>query len=611
MPSAPDCAPCSLVTNHLFPAPATAAHDQEPPAGGPASRQRMRLVAGSPRAATERAHPPPRPSAARRLFSPTSATSGADELDTLPVAPAVFRRGRGRSQAGPPFEVPATAGGVRAPGFLDQLRRELAEHAMAQSTRRNYAGHQAAWEQWCRAAGIDPATATADDVAYHLTWYLIALDETGEAVRDANGDPVASIATATLSLRLNAIDKAFETAGRDRPGRSLAVRTFMEGVRRLYGIAPTHAKQPVLLADLRRMVAVLHEHAVRHLQDLVVTRARRQTQATPGQLARLAWADVDLSGVDAYLLLAPDRRGGSRRRVRLRASSAEDRCPVVALRSLRQLSGGTGAVLTGPAGLPLTRQAVDKRLRALERAQDSDAEAAPVATTKSLRDAALVTCGWFAALRRSNIVALRWSDVTWHEGGDIRIRLRRSKTDQQAAGAWNWLPRLEGEVACPVAALTAWRDRLAELLGGDPRLVCPEAPVFPAMDRHDRLKTQEGSFRRLRGEAVNELVQDLAVRIGLATADREGASPVGGHSLRAGFVTQACMARLPLLEIAKVTHHADPRSLAAYHRPTDRASAATIRDMVASAAPGAAVGGRVPACPQHRTLPGSGAASAR
>ena len=231
----------------------------------------------------------------------------------------------------------------------------------------------------------------------------------------------------------------------------------------------------------------------------------------------------------------------------------------------------------------MTRQAIDKRLRVLARHPAGHVALTPRPSNKSLRDAALLTCGWFAALRRSNIVALRWSDLTWYPGGEIRVRLRRSKTDQQGNGMWNWLPRLEGDIACPAAALTEWRARVAELVDGDPAVVCPDAPVFAAMNRHDQLKLKDGSLRRLRGEAVNELVQQLAVRAGLVTADRQGRNPFGGHSLRSGFVTQACLNRVPLIEIAQVTHHADPRSVGTYNKPNDRSTMDTLRDVARTA----------------------------
>lgn len=462
--------------------------------------------------------------------------------------------------------------------FLEEAHRELASYSMATGTRRGYEGHQAEWVRWCENSGVDPRSATPHDVALHLTSYLLGGED--DAVRGPDGQLLAAIATSTLQVRLAAIDKWFEVDGRARPGHDLEVRTLMQGVRRLFGVATTRAKKPVLLADLRLLLAVVRQAQLRPRRDLVLLEASRQLGATPGQLARLDWTDVDLSGADAYLTLPPDRRGGSRRRVRLRASAAHGRCPVEALRTLHEAVTADGTAVFGDdAGRRLTRQAIDKRLRTAA----SVGVAAPRASTKALRDAAMLTVGWFAALRRSNLAALNWSDLTWAPDGSIRVRLRRSKTDQQGAGAWNWLPALSGDAACPVAALTAWRERVEELIGADPRQLLVDQPLFPAMDRHDHLKRRGGRLQRLRGEAVNELIQDLAFRAGLAAPGATGASSMGGHSLRAGFVTQACISGLPLIEIAKVTHHADVRSLGVYYRPTDRSSEKTIAAVVAGA----------------------------
>lgn len=229
----------------------------------------------------------------------------------------------------------------------------------------------------------------------------------------------------------------------------------------------------------------------------------------------------------------------------------------------------------------MTRQAVDKRLRTVADSREGPADySIPPISSKALRDCAMLTLGWFAALRRSNITALRWSDLTWHPGGDVRVRVQRSKTDQAGEGAWNWLARLEGDPACPVAALEAWLDRLSELLGGDPHVMYPDVPVFPSLNRHGQIKWSARGIRCLRGEAVSEMVQELAAQVGLAGATIVGRGPYGAHSLRAGFVTQACMAKIPLVDIGKVTHHADPRSLAGYNRPVDTSPLDTIHAVV-------------------------------
>lgn len=461
---------------------------------------------------------------------------------------------------------------------LEELCMELEEHASAASTRRSYAGHQKAYDAWCATHGIVPLDATPEQVAQHLAAYLFDHTNGADVVRDDEGNALAVRAAASVMLRLAAIDKLFEKAARPRPGRSLYAQTVVQGIRRRYGVMPVHAKQPVLLGQLRQMVVWVHREQVIVLRDIVMRACHERLSATPGQLARLSWEQVELrpTGTDAYVTLPPSRRGGPEVRHRLRASTVAARCPVRALHALRAAESDSGPVLRGPTGRRLTRQAIDKRLRAL-----AAVEAISVPgdlSLKAARDVAMLTTGWFAALRRSNLVALRWSDLRWHESGEIRIYLRRTKTDQIGEGAYNWLPLLGDDVACPATALTAWRERVAAMVGGDPVKLCPDEPVFPAMNKHDQVKRgADGRPGHLDGAAVNELVRDIAIAVGVAERPEPGQRcGIGGHSLRAGFVTQAVLLRIPLIEIAKVTHHKDLRSLGTYHRPHDSSQTTTI-----------------------------------
>jgi hypothetical protein len=74
---------------------------------------------------------------------------------------------------------------------------------------------------------------------------------------------------------------------------------------------------------------------------------------------------------------------------------------------------------------------------------------------KGLRDRALLLLGFAGALRRSELVALDCEDISQCEMG-IKIAVRQSKTDQEGQGATIGIVR--GSIACPVAALQAWRD---------------------------------------------------------------------------------------------------------------------------------------------------------
>ena len=61
-------------------------------------------------------------------------------------------------------------------------------------------------------------------------------------------------------------------------------------------------------------------------------------------------------------------------------------------------------------------------------------ESARVAAARGIEDGAIVSLIFCAGLRRSEIAALRWQDVTdtkWR--GQLRVRVRASKTNPEAA----------------------------------------------------------------------------------------------------------------------------------------------------------------------------------
>jgi integrase len=167
-------------------------------------------------------------------------------------------------------------------------------------------------------------------------------------------------------------------------------------------------------------------------------------------------------------------------------------------------------------------------------------------TLAGKRDAAIILLGFAAALRRSEIAALRVADLSWKSEGVV-VRIRKSKRDQDGAGAHVGVVRGHGSTD-PVAALHDWVNA-AGLDRGD--------PVFVRLRRGGRLDTG----RPLTGEAVNLIVQRAARRAGLADL------PISAHSLRAGHATVAAEAGVPVDRLARTGRWADHRTLAAYVRP--------------------------------------------
>lgn len=179
-------------------------------------------------------------------------------------------------------------------------------------------------------------------------------------------------------------------------------------------------------------------------------------------------------------------------------------------------------------------------------------------TAAAVRDKALLLLGFAAALRRSELVAV---DLDAGAGicGPIRLRfvpegaeisIDRSKADQEGGGAVLGVPH--GKTAlCPVAALRAWLD-LAKIRRG---------PVFVTIDRHGRI-----SDRRMSGAAAAAAIKRACA---LAKIDPRD---IGGHSVRAGLVTQAILNDVAVPVIMQQTRHARVETLNKYVRQAERFS---------------------------------------
>jgi integrase len=165
-------------------------------------------------------------------------------------------------------------------------------------------------------------------------------------------------------------------------------------------------------------------------------------------------------------------------------------------------------------------------------------------TLSGLRDKALVLVGFAGAFRRSELAAIDFTHLSFTEDGLI-IDLRRSKTDQEGSGRKVGIPFGKEEETCPVRALRRW---LAE--SG-----IPSGAVFRGVNRHGKL-----ARRGLHKDCVGWILKVAASRAGLKP------EPLGGHSLRAGCVTQAAMNGVSERDIMRQTGHKSAEMLARYIR---------------------------------------------
>lgn len=167
-------------------------------------------------------------------------------------------------------------------------------------------------------------------------------------------------------------------------------------------------------------------------------------------------------------------------------------------------------------------------------------------STRAVRDRAILALGLAAGLRRSELVALQLADVQLVDAG-VTVRVGHSKTDQEGEGATIAVPA--GKTLRPVAHVNAW----LQVRGGAP------GPLF----------TRVGT----RGEFTLEAMSDRSVaRLVKRYATLQGLDPemIAGHSLRAGFLTEAARTRASLAKMQEVSRHKSLKVLLGYVRSAER-----------------------------------------
>lgn len=165
-------------------------------------------------------------------------------------------------------------------------------------------------------------------------------------------------------------------------------------------------------------------------------------------------------------------------------------------------------------------------------------------TLAGTRDRVALLVGFAGALRRSELVGLDVEDLTRRDEGMTAL-VRRSKSDQEAAGRKIALPFGTDEHTCPARAIDAWLDA-TEIESG---------PLLRSIDRHGNVG--EG---RLSSQSITAIIRSAATGAGL------DASRYSGHSLRAGFATTAAAAGASERQIAAQTGHKSMEVLRRYVR---------------------------------------------
>ncbi|OZC42697.1 integrase [Rhodococcus sp. RS1C4] len=196
------------------------------------------------------------------------------------------------------------------------------------------------------------------------------------------------------------------------------------------------------------------------------------------------------------------------------------------------------------------------------------------------RDSAILLLGFAGAFRRSELSELACGDVTVNRHDGLHVRLRKSKTDQEGRGTVKALPYTESHETCPPCAYVRWiqvvaafdvggRPSVIRLLrkgepfdahvcrGGVPRTAA-RAPLMRAVAKNGNLGNTA-----LSGAAIHQTIRRRAEHAGY---DPTALAKLGGHSLRAGFVTQGARNGADGSAIARQTGHASLDSVEVYRR---------------------------------------------
>jgi len=152
---------------------------------------------------------------------------------------------------------------------------------------------------------------------------------------------------------------------------------------------------------------------------------------------------------------------------------------------------------------------------------------------KKLRDRSIILIGFSGGFRRNEIVSLDYEDLDFVSEG-LKIKVRRSKTDQFGEGSLKALPYFDSSQYCPVVSLHKWIE-VSKIKSG---------PLFRRFTKGLNL-----SENRLTDQTVALLIKEY---LNLAGIDSKNYS---GHSLRSGFATAAAESGAEERSIMAMTGH--------------------------------------------------------
>ena len=188
----------------------------------------------------------------------------------------------------------------------------------------------------------------------------------------------------------------------------------------------------------------------------------------------------------------------------------------------------------GPAGVPLPKEGMSKPLLRLLLAHlHQQAQVDKIMAHIYTRDAAWVVLGFFGMLRRSEIITLRISDVSYspNPSPHIKVHISRSKTDQVGTGADIVIAAISKD------GIAVW-DRVRALL--DLRLHQAALPSDPLFTQWDLQCYTLSTVPIANGQSLAKRLQLYLSQLSRRYPSLQvSAHAYGMHSLRRGGATAA------------------------------------------------------------------------
>ena len=177
-------------------------------------------------------------------------------------------------------------------------------------------------------------------------------------------------------------------------------------------------------------------------------------------------------------------------------------------------------------------------------------------TITGIRDKALLLLGFSAALRRSELAAIKIAQLQFDRRG-LLLSLGKTKTDQAGQDGVLAVPRAKQPAYCPVQALRRWLREVerTQHKAADDDKRSKDAPVFRRISKAGNVHDNA-----LNAASIARLVKAYALKAGLDPA------LYSGHSLRAGLATSSAQEGKPFHKIKAQTRHKSDATLLRYVR---------------------------------------------